>query len=316
MKKNYLYVLKILSSPFIFFFGYIIFVFTKKTNNLVYQAYVKFYCFSSGLISEFITFLIKITNKKFLKSIDMNLIDLKINNELKKNGYVVLKDLLEPNLVEELFKITKTLKCTNNQLDQNTPKIYFDEKTCTLPTYYYEQNELLKNQAVKSVINYFDNLKISDCYFASKPYLIAVNMWWSTVSDKPDSFAAQKYHFDIDSIKWLKFFVYLTDVGEDGGPHSYVEGTHKPFSKPFKILKRGYKRISDEEIKSYYSSEKIKKILGQKGTIIIGDTSCFHKGVFPQKKSRLIFEVSFANSFFGPLLVNKSKINEFNFNKI
>ena len=51
------------------------------------------------------------------------------------------------------------------------------------------------------------------------------------LSKKADSEAAQMFHFDLDRIKWLKFFIYLTDVKINSGPHVYVSGTHKPFSK-------------------------------------------------------------------------------------
>ena len=37
----------------------------------------------------------------------------------------------------------------------------------------------------------------------------------------------------------------------------------------------------------------------KKGTLIIGDTSCFHKGEKPKTKERLIFECTFSNDLFG-----------------
>ena len=55
--------LKVLVSPFFFIYGYIFFCFTKKTNNLIYQSYVKTYCLSSGFINEIVTFFIQFLSK-------------------------------------------------------------------------------------------------------------------------------------------------------------------------------------------------------------------------------------------------------------
>ena len=305
-------VIKIIISPIIFFLGYILFVYNGKTSNIVYQAYVKSYCYTSGLITSFISYLISFFNKNKMRFSYLNNKNDKINNELRDSGYVVFNENLNEELTQELINLTKILKCTNNQIDKKIPKVFFDENKHTLPSYYYDEKELLNTDIVKKVIRLFDNFKVSHNYFRSKPYLISVNMWWSTKSNKVDTFSAQDYHFDLDGIKWLKYFVYLTDVTIENGPHTYVSGTHKPFSKPFSILKRGYKRVSDEEILLNYGSERIKKIYGNKGTIIIGDTSCFHKGMVPKKRHRLIFEATFSNSLFGPGIINKPAINEFN----
>ena len=305
--------LKTLVAPIVFIIGYIYFCLTKKSNNLIYQSYVRSYCITSGYISEIITgLIILLQSKSEKKKISINPDNKIIVKELNDNGYVVLKNKLNLNFVEGLLNITKNLKCTNNQLSKNMKKVIFDKRIHKLSTYYYSENELIKNTKVLEIIEYLKKLSISEEYFKSKPYLVAVNMWWSTVSHKADSFAAQNYHFDLDGIKWLKYFIYLTDVNDYNGPHMYVEGTHKPFSKPYRILKKGYTRISDEEIENTFSQENIKKITGTKGTIIVADTSCFHKGMPPKNDVRLIFEVSFANSYFGPGIINKSKLSQLN----
>ena len=58
-------------------------------------------------------------------------------------------------------------------------------------------------------------------------------------------------------------------------------------------------RIDDYEIENYYGKNKIKLVVGKSGTLIAGDTSCFHKGTPVKNKSRLIFEFELANSLFG-----------------
>ena len=65
-------------------------------------------------------------------------------------------------------------------------------------------------------------------------------MWWSSKSNFNDPKSAQEFHFDLDSIKWLKFFIYLTDVEANTGPHIYVKGTHNSKKD---LIKQGYVRI-------------------------------------------------------------------------
>jgi hypothetical protein len=123
-------------------------------------------------------------------------------------------------------------------------------------------------------------------------------MWWSFPSKKVDTIGGQLFHFDLDRIKFLKIFIYITDVDTKNGPHCYVSGTNKIFSKK-KFMPRGYKRIPDSEIKANFEEYRIKKICGDKGTVVFADTSCFHKGEPIIEKNRLILELEYSNSLFG-----------------
>ena len=136
-------------------------------------------------------------------------------------------------------------------------------------------------------------------------------MWWTPVRNKTSlnteiaNRSAQFFHFDLDRIKWLKFFIYLTDTTLEDGPHEYIQGTNKVLGKNKNLLKKGYKRIDEKEIYSCYESSFIKKLLGKKGTIFVGDTSCFHRGFPPIKNDRLLLVLEYSNSLFGG---NYSKI--------
>ena len=300
---------KLFLQPFIFIFGYIYFLVSKKNTHFAYQAYIATYCITSGLVSQLTSYLISIINKIFLKNKKQNQELINITNELKTKGYSIFEKKIKEDLLLSLINLTKILKCNYSKYDKNSPKVIFDEKFHFDPSYYYDQSELLNQKAVQDVINFLMNLNISDAYFNSKSYLFSVNMWWSTVSEKSDTHSAQEFHFDCDSTKWLKYFIYLTDVTLESGPHVYVEGSHKSFSKPFSMLKKGYARIKDKEVEDHFGKEKIHKIIGNKGTLIVGDTSCYHKGMVPKKNNRLIFEITLSNSLFGdPSILNFNQI--------
>ena len=118
--------------------------------------------------------------------------------------------------------------------------------------------------------------------------------------------SAQMFHFDLDRICWLKVFIYLTDTDENSGPHEYIETSHKVGAKPQELLNEGYSRISEEKIMKHYKKEKFKKICGSKGTVFIGDTSCYHRGFPPRNNHRLMLVIEFSNSLFG---ASQKKIN-------
>ena len=309
MKKFFRLLIKLVS-PIIFIFGYCYFLIFKKNYNFIHMAYVNTYCLTSGSISQILSFLISLLHKiKFTQSKPSKEI-ISISNELKKKGYSVLDFKISDELLSGLINLTKKLKCSYSKFDPKSVKVIFNKNLHKLPSYYYDPFEMLNQKEVVNVIKFLKNIDIANTYFGSKSYLIGLNMWWSTIGKESDTFSAQKFHFDLNGIKWLKYFVYLSDVTIDNGPHTYVEGTHRSFSKPYSILKKGYKRIADQEIETYFSKDRVHQLVGNKGTIIIGDTSCFHKGMVPKKQNRLIFEITLSNSLFTNSPKKKLSLDE------
>ena len=122
-------------------------------------------------------------------------------------------------------------------------------------------------------------------------------MWWTFKSNNSigSSEAAQLYHYDLDHIKWLKVFIYLTDVGNEDGPHVYIPKSHISGNKNYKLLERGYSRVNDDEMSKFQKIEP-KRVTGPAGSIIIGDTKCFHKGSPVISNPRLVLQPTFGPS--------------------
>lgn len=78
-----------------------------------------------------------------------------------------------------------------------------------------------------------------------------------------------------------------------------MEGSHKPGRIPKNLLKRGYARISDEEIADSFSKDLIKEFNGKRGTLIIEDTIGLHKGKHVVDGSRLLLQLTFSDHLFG-----------------
>jgi hypothetical protein len=229
----------------------------------------------------------------------------KIVHDLRMRGYHVFDRRLPEDLCKDLVTFAKTaiarpLGGFNEQSVASTPKwvqpfVLTGAKPAHV-AYHFDPQKIMETQAAQKVVSDPWLLRIAQDYLRCRPINTQVAMWWSTAAcERPSSEAAQLYHFDMDWIKFLKFFVYLTDVTQDSGPHCYVTGSH--IRKPKALLRDG--RFSDEEIERHYSPTDLVEIIGSKGTIFVADTRGFHKGKPLLTGSRLMFQVEFAVNLFG-----------------
>lgn len=141
-------------------------------------------------------------------------------------------------------------------------------------------------------------LGIAATYLRSEPILATVASWTSlhspqALQSERDS-AAQEFHFDLDWPKFVKFFLYLTDVNDLNGPFAIIEGTHK--KKPM----WSDRRFSEEEIYGSFGLRGLeRRIIGKSGTLIVADTSALHRGSPVEAGSRTVLQIEYAVSRFG-----------------
>ena len=95
------------------------------------------------------------------------------------------------------------------------------------------------------------------------------------------------YHYDIDDYRFLKLFIYLTDVSGMSGPHCYVKTSHLDYSLTKKICRR----ISQATCDHLYPDQAC-SILGSAGTSFMEDTFGFHRGA-PPNRPRLILHAEY-----------------------
>lgn len=143
-------------------------------------------------------------------------------------------------------------------------------------------------------------LAIARQYFSSEPVLIGARMWWSFAShsnEHEQSKSGQTFHYDIDGYRSLAFFFYLTDVDEEAGPHVSVPGSHR--KKRVLDLLSVRKSKTDEHIENVYGRDAIKTHEGKAGDGFAEDIFCFHKGLSPRSRDRLVFQVRFGLRDYG-----------------
>lgn len=227
-------------------------------------------------------------------------------SDLQENGFHIFARKLPIEICDRLESFALSQEAVIRPMDHEAGRTFGDRKAVYDPSspkgivYQFEQEVLVNQPDIQRLMTDTSLIAVAQSYIGSQPVLDEVNLWWSTAyGSKPDSGAAQLYHFDMDRIRWLKFFVYLTDVGSENGPHCFVAGSHKTRGIPGRFLDRGYARISDDEVQSAYPRERLIEFTGPRGTIIAEDTRGLHKGQPVVAGHRLILEFEFSNSLFG-----------------
>ena len=182
------------------------------------------------------------------------------------------------------------------QAADGTKWLVYDKDHPRAPRYQFAEKDVFTMPIVQQLAADPSLFAVAQAYLGCKPIQDLTAMWWSAAfSKKASSEAAQLFHFDMDRIKFIKFFFYLTDVGSQNGPHCYVRGSHA--GMPAGLWKAG--RIRDEEIANSFALSDVMEITGSKGTIIAVDTRGLHKGKVLEKGERLILQFEFTNSLFG-----------------
>lgn len=129
-------------------------------------------------------------------------------------------------------------------------------------------------------------LAIAGEFLGCKPTVSSIGIRWSFCATR--SRMVQTFHRDLDDWRFLKVFVYLTDVDDTSGPHTYVRGSHKT---------KGRRRAGAyplEDLQRTYGPDAILRVVGNAGTSFVADTYGIHRGEIPVSSPRLILQIQYS----------------------
>lgn len=216
---------------------------------------------------------------------------------LQRDGLFVFPTRLDPVLLDDLAAVADTLP-SFARLTMGGPvakDLVFDPAQVVASVYDYDQSELMSTRPVQIIACDAAIAAIADGYLRCNAPLTDVAMWRSPVNDRDMRWAAaQLFHSDRDHLRFVKFFVYLTDVTPVTGPHVFVRRSHR--IRPVEL--RRPDRFSDEEVNARYSADDIVEICGPRGTVFVADTSGLHKGKVPEQSGRLVLSLQFGSGLF------------------
>ena len=278
MRKLLDFIIRLVIVPFsvVLIFGLFLSYKSKgKISFLEYRIFRKLYFVSGGLSSLILEKLLGIKSKDYV---------LEESKILHQNGYLVFENFLtelDTNKISDFVREHASIPKGATRKD--VPESVL-AKSAQLSELFFN------NERIKS---------ISTDYLGSECKLDLMAAWRSfplTLTAKDDvNLAAQMWHADLDTVKWLKAFVYLSDVDEKGGPHCFCPGTHRLL--PLGIIRDG--RYSDAFLDKLGVQKKM--LIGKKGTLILADTRALHKGLEVLEGERRIIQLQYSASTFGKL---------------
>lgn len=132
-------------------------------------------------------------------------------------------------------------------------------------------------------------LQIVSNYLGCLPTIDDIVAWWS-LPGRPAPKEEQFFHRDRDAVKFVKLFVYLSDVGENDGAHVFVKGSHR--QNDFTQRRRRYQ---DEEVLPRLGAGDLRVMTGRFGATFLEDTYGLHKGGVPADHPRLVLQVRYTS---------------------
>ena len=168
----------------------------------------------------------------------------------------------------------------------------------------YEAADVVEAPHLGRIANHPDVLARVAGYLEVPPTIQYYTSWWSFAGRKAPK-EAQMYHFDRACYRFLKLFVFLTDVTMGSGPHCYVEGSgrHAEWQKRLDEFRRTdpqkadhiwsklqVHRKEDAEVEACFGLENIRHLCGRAGEAFLVNTAGFHKGILPKSSDRLVFQ--------------------------
>lgn len=266
---------------------------------------IKWFCITNGYSNDYLHSLVLKNVPVYSDSddstgvISKGILDDALSS-FRQLGYYNFGPIISEDKLAAIINSFKTIKCNYYLNGRMRESINIPENTKHLDRIFFSEEELIKSSVIRDLISDKSLLYFASSYLQCAPVLSNIGSWFSFYNSEVNhSESAQLFHFDMDRIKWVKFFIYLNDVDEKNGPHCIVKKTHLSGSHPEEIRKMGYARISDKKISKFFPSEDIIEFVGKAGTLIAVDTRAYHKGKILKKGSRKILQMEFADSLFG-----------------
>ena len=193
---------------------------------------------------------------------------------LQKEGFHIFQDVFSKKQIESLK--SEFDFCVDNN------KINLSDEYFTII-----DSPLLNSKTSFEIATSDIIYDISSQFFNCVPSLCTQNFRLSKINSGEPK-ATQLFHCDENSIKFIKFFIYLNDVGIDDGPLTYVRGSNS--KKPVNHLSKY--RWHEDEIRDIYGNN-IVYLTASAGDMIIADTTGFHRGTKPLNKERSMLTLNY-----------------------
>ena len=206
---------------------------------------------------------------------------------LRQNGYAVLPWRLPQTFIDQIKQFAFSSPAYAISSYENV-MLQENNLPHENPRYVWPQTAFIRVPAVQQMLSDSLFCQIAQTYLGCRPILTSVQLWLDPAVDKPRGY--HSYHYDNDAPHFLKFFMYLADVGAETGPHAFIAGTHT--KKPHQF--RRAQLYDKGQLLDYYGNDKERIFYGAASTIIAEDTAGFHRGIAPRERYRFLIQIEFS----------------------
>jgi hypothetical protein len=141
-------------------------------------------------------------------------------------------------------------------------------------------------------------LDIVNTYLGMWTKLSYADQWYSPPrGSEADRVGSMRWHRDYNDQHLVKVFTYLVDVDEGTGPFEFVPGSAKdgPFVNEWPWQPLGETYPPQDEFAQRIPADAMKTFTAPRGTMILCNTSGFHRGGFATEKPRDIWVFNYVS---------------------
>jgi ectoine hydroxylase-related dioxygenase (phytanoyl-CoA dioxygenase family) len=141
-------------------------------------------------------------------------------------------------------------------------------------------------------------LDVVNAYLGLWAKLTYCDQWYTVpMPAGADRTASQNWHRDHVDKRLVKVFVYLSDVDAEAGPFEYVPGSTDdgPYASLWPWAPYGDHYPPREEFEELIPTSAIRTLTGPAGTMILCNTSGFHRGGFATASPRILWRYNYCS---------------------
>ena len=215
---------------------------------------------------------------------------------VERDGFAMATDLVPASWVGEMRDYFVGQPCA----DPYRPKLgtFVGPQNAPPGTHvaYFGAQSVVNSPRALEIVNLPGIVQTVGAVLGGKPTISYMAALWTIPAHDGMAQHAEKFHRDVDDIDFIKFFMYMTDVDEESGPHVYIKGSHN------KDRLTRIRRYEDDEVYDSFGRENEVRFTGPAGTSILEKTYGFHRGYPARSTPRLMFAVlySLRETIYGP----------------
>jgi hypothetical protein len=265
-----------------------------KNNDLNIDKNNDFYAYINNYkINKLISYLLGIIYGKYnyddLSNFNIEKIKY-INEVLDLDGIYIHNELINHDICDNIIYQLNKKDYFKNWTNDSTFLNFNIFNSIPGTVWIKDQKDVITINEIQKIVTDPFILNIAQNYLKCKPILSQTNFW---ISKSGSTDQSNYFHQDYDDVNFLKIFIYLTDVDENNGSHSYVKGSLNNMITPENYSPST--RINDNFIYEKYGNN-VLNICGKKGTIIFENTNGFHKGNILKNGYRFMLQLQYCSS--------------------